>query len=131
MADIVEKCEYEQLFLSPTACHGILRRAEERDVNMNSRLKEIMTSISTSVSLDEIERRSRIQPRGIYSLKMENDTVSKSQVNLYDVKKRKKQSQSNQFDETINMTENSPKGNDGSVLDKDAAKTKTKQATLF
>ncbi len=81
--DIVEKCDYHQLFLSPTACHGILRRSSERGVKINPRLKEIMSEIANSESIEEIERKSRVQPRGEFSLRAENDTSSKAQMNRY------------------------------------------------
>jgi len=57
----------EKVFISPVGCKGILRRAEERHMKTNPRLTEIMREISAELPEEEIERISRIQPRGAYS----------------------------------------------------------------
>ena len=57
----------ERVFISPVGCQGILRRAEERGVKMNARLKDVMERIASQLPADEIERISRIQPRGAHS----------------------------------------------------------------
>ena len=51
----------DKLYITPVACHGILRRGGNR---INPRLKEVLTEISSRMSLDEIEERSNRQPRG-------------------------------------------------------------------
>jgi DNA (cytosine-5)-methyltransferase 1 len=51
----------ENLYLTPVACYGILRRGGNR---INPRLKEVLTEISSRMSVEEIEERSKIQPRG-------------------------------------------------------------------
>ena len=55
------------IFISPVGCQGILRRTEERKININGRLRELLVSIAGTMPADEIERRSRIQHRGKYS----------------------------------------------------------------
>ena len=67
IADIIDTDAEERVFISPVGCQGILRRAEERGVKMNARLKDVMESIASQLSADEIERISRIQPRGAHS----------------------------------------------------------------
>lgn len=51
----------EKLYLSPTACHGIIRRAKN---SINPRLKQILEKISSQLSIEEIEKKSSRQPRG-------------------------------------------------------------------
>ena len=51
----------EKLYITPVACHGIIRRGGDR---VNPRLKEVMLGISSQMSLEEIEKQSRKQPRG-------------------------------------------------------------------
>lgn len=67
IADVIDTDAEERVFISPVGCRGILRRAEERGVKMNARLKGIMERIAAQLPEEEIERISRIQPRGAYS----------------------------------------------------------------
>lgn len=72
IADVIDVDAEEGLFISPVGCKGILRRAEERGMRMNPRLEAIMKQIVAGMDDGEIERISRIQPRGAYSLSIEN-----------------------------------------------------------
>ncbi len=54
----------EKLYITPVGCHGILRRGGSK---VNPRLAEVLKSISDTMSEDEIEARSRRQPRGAES----------------------------------------------------------------
>ena len=76
IADIIDENAVEELFISPVGCKGILRRSIERGMRMNPRLQEIMKHIVAQMDDTEIERISRIQPRGAYSLSIENGTRS-------------------------------------------------------
>ena len=67
IADIIDTNADEKFFISPVGCKGILRRAEERKMNINPRLADVMRDIAAQLSEDEIERISRIQPRGPFS----------------------------------------------------------------
>lgn len=67
IADVIDTNAAARVFISPVGCKGILRRAEERGVKMNERLREVMTEIAAQLPEDEIERISRIQPRGAHS----------------------------------------------------------------
>lgn len=78
IADIIDVNAEEGLFISPVGCKGILRRAEERGMRMNPRLEMIMKRIVASMDDSEIERISRIQPRGEYSLSIENGARKKT-----------------------------------------------------
>lgn len=74
-----EKCEFkdmmsiispnapEDIYISPVGCYGIIRRKQERKLKINSRLEEVLLSISSKMSSEEIEKRSRIQKRGRFS----------------------------------------------------------------
>jgi DNA (cytosine-5)-methyltransferase 1 len=68
IADIIDTNADEKGFISPVGCKGILRRAEERKMNINHRLAEVLRKIATQLPEEEIERISRIQPRGAFSL---------------------------------------------------------------
>lgn len=72
IADIIDTDAEESLFISPVGCGGILRRAMERGVRMNARLEAIMRHVSGQMDADEIDRISRIQPRGAYSRAIES-----------------------------------------------------------
>lgn len=54
----------DNLYITPVACYGILRRGKN---SINPRLKEVLENISSQMSLDEIEKRSSKQPRGAES----------------------------------------------------------------
>ena len=59
----------DDIYISPVGCFGILRRKRERNLKMNSRLEIILEDISSKMSIEEIEKKSRIQKRGRYSTK--------------------------------------------------------------
>ncbi len=77
--EIPEDCEFktlpeivtsdvpEEIFISPVGCHGIIRRRKERNMPINQRLEEILVNASRRMPMEEIERRSRVQPRGKFS----------------------------------------------------------------
>lgn len=69
LANIIDTAAPEKVFISPVGCKGILRRAEERNMKMNPRLAEVMRSIASQLPDEEIERISRIQPRGAHSVR--------------------------------------------------------------
>lgn len=64
MADIVSPDAPTDIYLSPVACQGILRRAQTKHCNINVRLSEVLASIASTMSTEEIEKLSRRQPRG-------------------------------------------------------------------
>lgn len=67
MKDIVSGDAPEDIYISPVACQGIIRRAESKNSKINARLKEVLKSISSTMSIEEIEKRSLRQPRGANS----------------------------------------------------------------
>lgn len=67
LKNIVDSEAPEDIYISPVGCFGILRRRKERKLAINKRLNEILTIIMRQMSIEEIERRSRIQKRGRYS----------------------------------------------------------------
>lgn len=54
----------EEIYISPVGCYGIIRRKQERNLQINKRLEEVLLNISSKMSPDEIEKRSRVQKRG-------------------------------------------------------------------
>ena len=73
MKDIVDPNAPEDIYLSPVGCSGILRRKEERNKNINMRLSEVLAETASLMSKDEIEKISRRQHRGSFSLDAIND----------------------------------------------------------
>lgn len=67
MKDIVSAEAPEDIYISPVGCYGIVRRKIERNTKINARLEEVLLSISSQMSAEEIDKRSRIQHRGRFS----------------------------------------------------------------
>ena len=67
LLDILSQNVPESIYISPVGCRGILRRKEERNLNINARLETILLKIANEMDEDEIEKRSRIHKRGKYS----------------------------------------------------------------
>lgn len=67
MKDIVSADAPEDIYISPVGCFGIIRRKRERNLKINSRLEEVLLDISSQMSAEEIEKRSRVQKRGRFS----------------------------------------------------------------
>lgn len=67
MSAIVSPDAPEDIYISPVGCYGIVRRKQERNLKINPRLEEVLLSISSQMSPEEIEKRSRIQKRGRFS----------------------------------------------------------------
>jgi len=80
--EIVDTDPPAQIYISPVGCHGILRRKEDRKLKMNSRLENIMTNIANQMSPEEIEKKSRRQQRGSFSIKKELE--KHKQTSLFD-----------------------------------------------
>ena len=82
MSDIASPDAPEDIYISPVGCYGIIRRKQERNLKINPRLEEVLLSISSQMSQEEIEKRSRIQKRGRFSV---SPTSSESiQLTLFD-----------------------------------------------
>ena len=67
MRNIVSADAPEEIYISPVGCYGIVRRKRERNLKINERLEKILLNISSQMSSEEIEKRSRIQKRGRFS----------------------------------------------------------------
>ena len=67
ISDIIDINPDEKLYISPVGCKGILRRKEERGLNINSRLEYHLTNISSQMPAEDIEKASRVQKRGRFS----------------------------------------------------------------
>ena len=67
MSAIVSPDAPKDIYISPVGCFGIIRRKRERNVNINERLEKVLLTISSQMSQDEIEKRSRVQKRGRFS----------------------------------------------------------------
>ncbi len=75
MDSIVSPDAPEDIYISPVGCFGIVRRKKERNLKINARLEEVLLSISSEMSPEEIEKRSRVQRRGRFSTPSEADRV--------------------------------------------------------
>ena len=52
---IDENITPEDIYISPVGCYGIVRRKQERNLNINSRLEEVLLNISSQMTPEEIE----------------------------------------------------------------------------
>lgn len=75
----------EKIYISPVGCNGILRRANERSININTRLKEILTLISEQMDQDTIQKISLRQKRGQFSTSKSREVVrtTNEQLSLF------------------------------------------------
>lgn len=73
MKEIVSPDAPDDIYISPVGCYGIVRRMMERSLKINPRLEEVLLSISSEMSPEEIEKRSRIQHRGRFSAPDKSD----------------------------------------------------------
>lgn len=71
LPEIISANAPEEIYISPVGCSGIVRRKNERNVSINPRLEEILTKVSVQMSVDEIEKKSRVQRRGRFSQKID------------------------------------------------------------
>ncbi|WP_051192473.1 DNA cytosine methyltransferase [Butyrivibrio sp. VCB2001] len=81
MKDIISPDAPEENYISPVACQGIIRRADSRNAKLNERLREVLKSISSTMSIEEIEKRSLRQPRGENSGMAKLTRIHKMAVN--------------------------------------------------
>lgn len=56
MKNIVSADAPEEIYISPVGCYGIVRRKQERNLKINERLEEVLLSISSQMSAEEIEK---------------------------------------------------------------------------
>lgn len=75
LKDIVSADSPKDIYISPVGCYGIIRRKIERNVKINPRLEEVLLDISSKMTPEEIEKRSRVQKRGRFSNESTNDTT--------------------------------------------------------
>ena len=61
---VVEKNEDEGIYISPVGCYGIVRRSKEKNANLNPNLEKVLLKISSTMPLEEINKKSLIQKRG-------------------------------------------------------------------
>lgn len=74
MSAIVSPDAPEDIYISPVGCYGIVRRKQERNLRINARLEEVLLNISSQMSPEEIEKRSRVQHRGRFSTPAPDDS---------------------------------------------------------
>lgn len=72
----------EDIYISPVGCYGIVRRKQERNLKINERLENILTSIASQMAPEDIEKRSRIQKRGKFSSSLTVKTQDKKSPKL-------------------------------------------------
>ena len=81
MKDIVSPDAPDDIYISPVGCYGIIRRKTERNLKINPRLEKVLLSISSEMSQEEIEKRSRIQRRGRFSDSHESSSTEPAKTN--------------------------------------------------
>ena len=85
MKDIVSSDAPEDIYISPVGCFGIIRRKRERNIKINSRLEEVLLSVSSQMTPEEIEKRSRVQKRGKFSEGSSvDDKKTNTQISIFD-----------------------------------------------
>ena len=67
IADIIQTDVPENFYISPAGCAGILRRKNERHLNINKRREEVLFSIASQWTKEEILKKSLVQKRGRFS----------------------------------------------------------------
>jgi len=65
--NIIETDVDSKYYISAVGCHGILRRSKERGMKINPRLEKVLSIVSSTMDPIDIERKSRVQKRGIFS----------------------------------------------------------------
>mgnify|MGYP000844541241 FL=1 len=92
MRSIVSSDAPENIYISPVGCFGIVRRKQERNLRINTRLEEVLLNISSQMSPEEIEKRSRVQKRGRFSapLPKGKDTRSLEKMATNDMSEEEK-----------------------------------------
>jgi DNA (cytosine-5)-methyltransferase 1 len=71
ISSVIDIHAAEKFYITPVGCMGILRRKEERQLSMNSRLESVFRKIASSWTVEKIDEVSRKQSRGRFS----NDSV--------------------------------------------------------
>lgn len=84
MKDIVSADAPEDIYISPVGCFGIIRRKRERNLKINARLEEVLLDISSQMTPEEIEKRSRVQKRGRFSDPAEEKASSENKSSVSD-----------------------------------------------
>lgn len=82
MKEIVSPDAPDDIYISPVGCYGIVRRKMERNLKINPRLEEVLLSISSEMTPEEIEKRSRIQHRGRFSTFDKSDVATADKATL-------------------------------------------------
>ncbi len=66
LREIVSSDAPKEIYISPVGCSGIIRRKYERKLSINSRLEKALIRGAGMMPEEEIEKKSRVQPRGKY-----------------------------------------------------------------
>lgn len=82
MKDVVSEDAPEKIYISPVGCYGIVRRKQERKLKINKRLEEVLLEISSQMSAEEIEKRSRVQKRGRFSGPMKTKLKEETDIEV-------------------------------------------------
>ena len=64
MKNIVSPYDNHDIYISPVGCYGIIRRSKEKNTKLNARLEQVLRNISSTMSIDEINKKSLKQKRG-------------------------------------------------------------------
>ena len=66
LKDIVSGNPPKEIYISPVGCYGIIRRKQERNLKINTRLERALLKVASEMTEEEIEKKSRRQKRGKY-----------------------------------------------------------------
>jgi DNA (cytosine-5)-methyltransferase 1 len=88
--EVVSPDAHESIYITPVGCYGIIRRKQERNLSINSRLERVLIEISAEMDSKEIEKRSRVQKRGRFcndindttNIKVSRDGLDKENLQL-------------------------------------------------
>ena len=67
LKDIISGDPPKEIYISPVGCNGIIRRKQERNLKINTRLEKALLKVASEMTEEEIEKKSRIQKRGKHS----------------------------------------------------------------
>src|SRR5699024_6067071 len=98
LEDIVTDEEVpDKIYISPVGCFGILRRAKERKIKLNSRLEAVLRKVASQMSEEEIDKISRRQKRGKHGESLIKEEISEYRPLNDSEKKNQKQEQMSLF----------------------------------
>lgn len=85
MKDIVDPHPPKAIYISPVGAHGIVRRKQERNLNMNKRLEEIFIQTFSKMPIEKITEISMVQKRGSKNNFNKQSNTKNTQLTFQDI----------------------------------------------